>query len=93
MIDLPAVTVEEFAEASRKKMGSGSQAKHWIMPARLEINEGRALVEFRRAQDCARFQEIEAAKSTHFRPDHQVGRHVLEFLGREGPANLCLLPV
>jgi SnoaL-like domain len=38
-------TVEEFAEASRKKMGSGSQAKHWIMPARLEINEGRALVE------------------------------------------------
>ena len=29
-------TVEEFAEASRKKMGSGSQAKHWIMPARLE---------------------------------------------------------
>ena len=38
-------TVEEFAEASRKKMGSGSQAKHWIMPARLEINESRALVE------------------------------------------------
>jgi hypothetical protein len=38
-------TVEKFAEASRKKMGSGSQAKHWIMPARLEINEGRALVE------------------------------------------------
>jgi len=29
-------SVEEFAEASRKKMGSGSQAKHWIMPARLE---------------------------------------------------------
>ena len=26
-------------------MGSGSQAKHWIMPARLEINDGRALVE------------------------------------------------
>jgi SnoaL-like domain len=38
-------TVEEFAEASRKKMGSGSQAKHWIMPARLEIKETRALVE------------------------------------------------
>jgi hypothetical protein len=38
-------TVEDFAEASRKKMGSGSQAKHWIMPARLEINNGRALVE------------------------------------------------
>jgi hypothetical protein len=38
-------TVEEFAEASRKKMGSGSQAKHWIMPARLEIRDGRALVE------------------------------------------------
>lgn len=38
-------TVEEFAEASRKKMGSGSQAKHWIMPARLEIKDGRALVE------------------------------------------------
>ena len=38
-------TVEDFAEASRKKMTSGSQAKHWIMPARLEINESRALVE------------------------------------------------
>ena len=38
-------SVEEFAEASRKKMGSGSQAKHWIMPARLEINAMRALVE------------------------------------------------
>jgi hypothetical protein len=38
-------TVEEFAEASRKKMSSGSQAKHWIMPARLEMKEGRALVE------------------------------------------------
>lgn len=38
-------TVEDFAEASRKKMKSGSQAKHWIMPARLEINDGRALVE------------------------------------------------
>jgi len=37
--------VEDFAEASCIKMGSGSQAKHWIMPARLEINEGRALVE------------------------------------------------
>ena len=24
-------TVEEFAEASRKKMVSGSQAKHWII--------------------------------------------------------------
>src|SRR6202161_4946432 len=34
-----------FAEASRKKMTSGSQAKHWIMPARLEINQDRALVE------------------------------------------------
>jgi hypothetical protein len=38
-------TIEDFAEASRKKMGSGSQAKHWIMPARLEIKDGRALVE------------------------------------------------
>jgi hypothetical protein len=38
-------TVEEFAEASRRKMTSGSQAKHWIMPARLEINDRRALVE------------------------------------------------
>jgi hypothetical protein len=39
-------TVEDFAEASRQKMASGaSQAKHWIMPARLEINDVRALVE------------------------------------------------
>jgi SnoaL-like domain len=39
-------TVEDFAEASRQKMASGaSQAKHWIMPARLEINDARALVE------------------------------------------------
>jgi len=38
-------TVEDFAEASRKKMAAGSQAKHWIMPARLEIMDGRALVE------------------------------------------------
>ena len=39
-------TVEDFAEASRKKMASGaSQAKHWIMPARLEIKNDRALVE------------------------------------------------
>jgi hypothetical protein len=39
-------TVEGFAEASRKKMVSGaSQAKHWIMPARLDVNDGRALVE------------------------------------------------
>ena len=38
-------TIEDFAEASRKKMTSGSQAKHWIMPARLEINQDRALVE------------------------------------------------
>jgi hypothetical protein len=38
-------TVEEFAEASRKKMTSGSKAKHWIMPARLDIKDGRALVE------------------------------------------------
>ena len=39
-------TVEDFAEASRQKMSSGaSQAKHWIMPARLEIKDGRALVE------------------------------------------------
>lgn len=39
-------TVEGFAEASRAKMSSGgSQAKHWIMPARLEIADGRALVE------------------------------------------------
>ena len=38
-------SIEDFAEASRKKMTSGSQAKHWIMPARLEINQDRALVE------------------------------------------------
>ncbi len=38
-------TVEDFAEASRKKMAAGSQAKHWIMPARLEIKHDRALVE------------------------------------------------
>ena len=38
-------TVEEFAEASRRKMTSGSQAKHWIMPSRLEIKDDRALVE------------------------------------------------
>src|ERR1700691_3537710 len=38
-------SVEDFAEASRAKMTSGSQAKHWIMPVRLEIRGGRALVE------------------------------------------------
>ena len=38
-------TIEDFAEASRKKMTSGSQAKHWIMPARLDIDKDRALVE------------------------------------------------
>ncbi len=39
-------TVEDFAEASRQKMASGaSQAKHWIMPARLEFKDDRALVE------------------------------------------------
>ena len=38
-------TVEDFAEASRKKMSSGSQAKHWIMPARIDIHDTRALVE------------------------------------------------
>jgi hypothetical protein len=38
-------TIEDFAEASRKKMTSGSQAKHWIMPARLEIKQDRGLVE------------------------------------------------
>ena len=38
-------TVEDFAEASRKKMTSGSQAKHWIMPTRLETKDSRALVE------------------------------------------------
>ncbi len=38
--------VEDFAEASRKKMASGAgQAKHWIMPARLEFKDDRALVE------------------------------------------------
>ena len=36
-------TVEDFAEASRRKMTSGSQAKHWIMPARLEIAHARSL--------------------------------------------------
>jgi len=38
-------TVEDFAEASRKKMAAGGKAKHWIMPAQLEINGDRALVE------------------------------------------------
>ncbi len=38
-------TVEDFAEASRKKMTAGSQAKHWITPARIEIKDDRALVE------------------------------------------------
>jgi hypothetical protein len=38
-------TIEDFAEASRKKMTAGSQAKHWIMPARLDIDHTRALVE------------------------------------------------
>jgi SnoaL-like domain len=38
-------TIEDFAEASRRKMTSGSQAKHWIMPARLEIKQDRGLVE------------------------------------------------
>src|SRR4051812_43246382 len=41
-------TVEEFAEASRKKMSTGaspSQAKHWIMPAGLKINSDRATCE------------------------------------------------
>jgi SnoaL-like domain len=38
-------TIEDFAAASRQKMTSGSQAKHWIMPARLEIDGDRALVE------------------------------------------------
>jgi len=37
--------VEDFAEASGKKMKSGSPAKHWIMPAKLEIKDSRALVE------------------------------------------------
>ncbi len=40
-----AGTVEDFAEASRRKMASGSQAKHWIMPAGLSINGDRALIE------------------------------------------------
>jgi hypothetical protein len=39
-------SVEDFAEASHQKMSSGgSQAKHWIMPARLDIKDDRALVE------------------------------------------------
>ena len=38
-------TIEDFAQASRRKMTSGSQAKHSIMPARLEIKDARALVE------------------------------------------------
>jgi hypothetical protein len=38
-------TVEDFAEASRRKMAAGSQARHWIMPARLDIAGDRALVE------------------------------------------------
>jgi hypothetical protein len=40
-------TIEEFAEASRRKMtGSGaSAAKHWIFPTALAINGERALIE------------------------------------------------
>ena len=38
-------TVEDFAEASRRKMAAGSQAKHWIFPAKLQIRDSRALVE------------------------------------------------
>lgn len=37
--------VEDFAEASRRKMAAGSAAKHWIFPTRLDIKDGRALVE------------------------------------------------
>ena len=70
-------TVEEFAEASRKKMGSGSQAKHWIMPARLEINESRALVEFKRgdfdkasavAEQRLGMSSLEAHGASHIAP-------------------------
>jgi hypothetical protein len=40
-------TIEEFAEASRRKMtgAAPSVAKHWIFPAALQINGDRALVE------------------------------------------------
>ena len=40
-------TIEEFAEASRKKMtgAGGSVAKHWIFPTMLKLNGDRALVE------------------------------------------------
>jgi len=40
-------TVEEFAEASRRKMsGQGaSAAKHWIFPTALQLNGARGLIE------------------------------------------------
>jgi len=38
-------TIEDFAEASRRKMETGSQGKHWIFPAMLQINNDRAIVE------------------------------------------------
>jgi len=40
-------TIEEFADASRKKMSGagGSVAKHWIFPTMLQIKDDRALVE------------------------------------------------
>ena len=38
-------TIEEFAEASKEKMGAGSGAKHWVFPAKLHQNGGRAICE------------------------------------------------
>lgn len=38
-------TIEDFAEASRRKMQAGSQGKHWIFPAMLQMKDGRALIE------------------------------------------------
>jgi len=38
-------TIEEFTEASRHKMSTGSQAKHWIFPTMLQIKDDRATIE------------------------------------------------
>ncbi len=38
-------TIEEFAEASKAKMGAGSGAKHWVFPAKLHEKGGRAICE------------------------------------------------
>ncbi len=38
-------TIEEFAEAAKKKMGAGSGAKHWVFPAKLHQKGDRAICE------------------------------------------------